>query len=407
MPPVTAPVFVVGTARSGSTLLAKMLDAHPEVALAADPFFPLFKLLRNAVVDRDPALVGAGLDPNRPLEDAYFDDLRLAVLDAVVGADLDMPCDLAAWEATFEVRRLRLSHECPDLVPLLPQMRGETFRELLEAGLGLIARGRGKGGLVGIKEVWLVEFLLPLLRAWPGARCVVVTRDPRGVIASMRSLPDPSARAHTLSYLRHWRKSAAFLFQFEHEGLLGRSILHVRYEDLLADPQSLCRDLCRFLGVPEDPAMLDPGRQLDYATGRPWQGNASDGTPLIGISPRGIDRWKAALPPAVVALCEFAVGPDMAALGYKPVFPPGNGFPFADALSEALADNERVHNWRTDFGDTQTDMGLESYRRQLLTLPEDWPDGRDIRRSFLFKAAWRSMRAGRRLAAETGCGRHP
>lgn len=404
MQTITAPVFVVGMARSGTTLVAKMLDAHPGIALAADPFFTLFKLFRNAAVSVAPALAGAGLDPDRPLEDYYFDDRRLAVMDAVMTADMEMPCDRATWDATFSSRRLRLSHECPDLVPLLPDMRGETFRELLAAGLGLIARGRGKAGRVGLKEVWLIEFLPALLRAWPEARCVVVTRDPRDVIASMRNLGDPSARAHTLSYLRHWRKFAAFLAFFEDQGLLGSTIHHLRFEDLLARPGESGQALCRFLGVPSDPAMLDAACHKDYATGRPWQGNASDGIPITSINSRSVGRFKTTLPPAAVALCEFVLGPDMAYLGYEPVFPAGEGFPFADALGEAMADNARSHNWRTDFGDLQMDFGFECYRQRLLHLPAGLPAKRDVRRAFLFDAAWLALRAGRTLSAGAAAG---
>ena len=45
---MAAPLFVTGTARSGTNLVARMLDAHPEVSVACDPYFPLFHSLRNA-----------------------------------------------------------------------------------------------------------------------------------------------------------------------------------------------------------------------------------------------------------------------------------------------------------------------------------------------------------------------
>jgi len=54
---------------------------------------------------------------------------------------------------------------------------------------------------VGMKEVWIIEFLTPLARAYPEARFIVIMRDPRAVIASMQALArsDPSQLAHTIA----------------------------------------------------------------------------------------------------------------------------------------------------------------------------------------------------------------
>ena len=48
------PIFVLGLARSGTNLLARILDRHPQVCVALDPLMPVFRALRNAVIPSSP-----------------------------------------------------------------------------------------------------------------------------------------------------------------------------------------------------------------------------------------------------------------------------------------------------------------------------------------------------------------
>lgn len=403
------PLFIFGTARSGSTLLAKMLDAHPSVAVASDPFFMLFRLFRNAAAGQDPRIPAGAFNPQAPLQDYYFQSGQLAVMQAMLEANLDLPCDAGLWDASFEQRLARLNHECPDLAPLLPQMQGASFRQLLGSGLGLIAQGRNKPGAAyaGIKEVWLIEHVLPLLRAWPKAKFVIISRDPRAVVNSMLTMPDPSARAHVGSYLRHWRKFAAFLSYYQDLGLFQESLFHLRFEDLVRDPQGHSRDLCRFLGTAYDPAMVDPERHLDYSTGAAWQGNASSGGPTAGVCAALAESWRGALDDGTTALCDFLLGPDMRLLGYEPVYTfaspsaspsasaPGSQPGFAEVYACAARDNARTHNWRTDSGDLAQDFAFELFRKALLEPGAEAIEAADeqaVRRAFLFPQAWRALR---------------
>lgn len=395
-----APLFVLGTARSGTTLVAKMLDAHPRLSVASDPFFMLFRMFRNTAVAADMRVSKGRFDPQAPLQDYYFHDDQLAVMRAVLDGSMDLPCDTAHWDASLEQRAIRMGYECPDLVPLLPQMRGTTFRELLLSGLRLIAAGRSNmsAAYVGVKEVWLIEYVLPLLRAWPNARFVIITRDPRGVVASMLHMKDVSAHAHVLSYLRHWRKFAAFLAYYEALGLLGSSIFHVRFEDFVREPEGHCADLCRFLGVDMAEEMLLPERLVDYATGKPWKGNASSGVAASGVSATFADTWRLTLSPQAVALCEYIAGPDMELCAYSSVYPSGSGFPVDEALRCAMEDECRQHSWRSDGGDVQSEFRHEAFRRSLLNGEPRDPGTAIIQRAFLFDAAWRALQSGSRIA---------
>lgn len=394
------PLFLTGPARSGTTLLAKMLSAHPEVMVASDPYFGFFRSFRNAAVFRAGGEAAAGFNPEAPFQDYYFGAKSLAVMDAVQAADLDTPVDLVAWDGSLEHRAARMRCECPDLVPFLPRMRGVNHKALLDEGLALVAAGRGAEGrrYVGFKEVWIIEFFTALARAYPQAKFLVVTRDPRGVLNSYTTLGarDPSQSAHPPSILRHWRKQVAFLAHYQQMSLFSGRLHHVTYEALARDPERHCLALCDFLELPFDHAMLDPASYRDYVGGGRWRGNASDQAPIDGVSAAFTDRWQTRLAQNLLRLADAMCGDDMPLLGYEPN-PEGE-----EARSQALARGWRAYqegdfSWRSDTGDALLDTGLECYRRVLARIPNGGGDKEAVRRAFLFEEAYQAALGRRHL----------
>jgi hypothetical protein len=403
---VARPLFVTGTARSGSNLLARMLDAHPDATVACDPFFPLFPPLRDALVaaSADPA-VRASLDPGAPLQDYYGTDARIRLLDAVQAGDLDVPLPAGAWAALRPAIARRMRHDCADLIPHLPEVAGPTYRALVADGLRLIEKARDAAGRawVGFKDVWIVEFFRPLARAFPDARFLVIVRDPRAVVASMHAIEriDATQVAHTLSYARHWRKGVAFAEHYQGDPALAGRLRVVAYEDLVRAPEPTARGLCEFLGIPFVPAMLDASRYPDYATVGTWAGNSSFEAALGGISPELAERWRTALEPGARKLVELVCGPEMRRAGYAP---DGAGADRADgeAFAYLVRNGRQPLAWRSDLGDPLLDYGLELGRAALLAAPLETLDGPLVRRAFLFEDVFRRLRT-----AAAGIGASP
>lgn len=344
-------VLVTGTARSGTTLLARVLDARDDTALASDPYLPLLRGLRDA------ALGASGLLPEAPLplEDSYGSDTRIARLDAVLAADPDaLPADPAALVGALAPRA---AHESPDLAARMDELRGDTWGAVLRDAFALIARVRGDHALVGFKDVWCLELAPALLRAVPGARVVVVRRDPRAVVASMRTLADRGGpHGHVLSYARHWRKEAALLAR-----LVGdERIVAVGYEALVTDPEGELRRLCAALRVPFDAAMLDADGLRD-ARGARWTANSSYGATGSGFSRASVERWRETLDPDARALVELVCGPEMEREGHVPAAPDE-----AAARRALEADEALELDWRSDLGDIDANLALERARRAAL-----------------------------------------
>lgn len=211
-PPSPAP-FIVGVARSGTTLLRLMLDSHPEVAIPPETYFLLPFLRGQAPV--------AGLTPER---------FRETVTGVHTWPDLGISPESLA-------REVRSAH---------PFSLAEGTRAVYLA----YARRLGKSRW-GDKTPAYRRHLAGLESILPEARFVHIVRDGRDVALSLRpQWFTPSTDVAGLA--RHWREEVEAT---RLEGARCRHYLEVRYEDLLTRTRSVLEEVCGFLALPFDPAM--------------------------------------------------------------------------------------------------------------------------------------------------------
>jgi hypothetical protein len=357
-----------------------MLSAGRGASVASDPFLPVFRSLRNALLRE--ARIDT-LPPAAPLQDYYFGDERLRWLDAVQAGSLDAA--LAAGELDDLRGRVaeRAGFEAPQLLPHLGRLGGATYRELFASAFALVAAAMPTERYAGMKEVWAVEFVPHLARAFPDARFVLVVRDPRAVVASLVAMAerDPTQRAHPLSYLRHWRKQIAFGARFAADRGLAPRVRTLVYERLVRDPEGELRALCAWLGIDFEEAMLAPA----------WGGNSSFGEQR-GVDAAAADRWRGRLAPELAALAELACGPDLALAGYELL-----GARDDAAVLAHLRESDRWEvSWRSDLGDPERDLAAELERLALL---DRGADGDELRRAFLFREAYDALRARSAMSA--------
>jgi hypothetical protein len=392
------PLLVTGPARSGTTLVARLLSAHPGVEVAVDPLFPLVRAARNALV----AGVEPPLDPDAPLQDGHGAADRLAWLDACLTGDLNRPLSPGTLDALRPAIAARCAIESPDLAAAAAAVEGPGVAAALEGFLAAVAARRGApaDAVVGLKEVWTAELVPAFLRAFPGGRAILVRRDPRGVLASNLRMArhDPAQVAHPLSVLRHWRTQEAIAWWASARPEFAGRVLVLGYEDLLRRPAAVLEAVWAFLGVPPDEGVLEPGR-MRGPDGAPWAANTTYAGAVPGLDPGLAERWRGALPPERRALAELVCGPEMAAAGYA-CDAPGHGRTDDPALlAQIAADHARAWSWRSDLGEPAADWGLELARRALLDDPGAPVPDDVVRTLFLFP----ERRGG--LAAAAGA--HP
>lgn len=381
------PLFVLGIARSGTNLLARMLDRHPQVCVALDPLMPVFRSLRNAVIlSALPAAERRGFTPNSPFQDFYFDPAGPAMLDALLDGDAGLPLPPEELARLQQSVPERAALESSELARRLAAMRGSTYAGLIADALRIIGQGKPEAQWVGCKEVWIFDFVPMLARAFPEARFYAIERDPRAIIASLLAMAerDSTQAAHTPSYMRHWRKSVALSRLFEADPRLRGRFRPVAYESLVADPLAEARRLCAELELDYDPAMLSLSE-------RGWSGNSSyaAGKDIYASS---VDEWRSRLPDDARRAVEYLCRPEMDLTPYRCDEPPAPKEEVARYLARA---GEGAISWRSGPGDAAAELEGEVSRHRLLGAPGE-PDAGQARRAFLFTDTFHSIQRATR-----------
>ena len=118
-----------------------MLSVHRDICLASDPFLPLFRELRNTIIEHtQDTEVKAALDRNSPLDDYYFSPVKLRMMKYVQESDLDLSFDNERWTALEQSLVKRTSLASADLVPYLKLLPGLSFREVFKHAVHIIKK---------------------------------------------------------------------------------------------------------------------------------------------------------------------------------------------------------------------------------------------------------------------------
>jgi hypothetical protein len=280
-------IFVVGVARSGTTLLRLMLDAHPDLAIPPETHFI-------------PEVIAACKDA---------DDPHAAALD-VITTHRRWP-DFGLGEG--ELRERFLSH------------RTLTAADALREFYGAYAAKHGKSRW-GDKSTNYVRKMKPISRNLPEARFVHLIRDGRDVALSLVAVHfgPKTVEEAAGKWTREIRKARR----------QGRKLGHyaeIRYEELVADPGPVLRRVCEAGELEWDPAMLayqeragerigEIARDLDRAEGASvsaetrarHQANVSK-----PLQPDRASRWRTEMPASDIAAFERVAGEVLDELGYE------------------------------------------------------------------------------------------
>lgn len=220
------PTFLFGMERSGTTLLSMMVGAHPRIAV------PL-------------ATTGMWFDFGRQLE-AYNDlkqqDDLVRLVDAILSHER-----IRLWDATLDRDRILVGLPLGDYGALVCRVHAEY------------ARAKNKPYWANIDIATLDS--MDLMNDWvPTARFVHILRDGRDVALSHQTMPYGSGNIADCAHAWAWRVGV--------NAKMGRILgperyLALRFEDLVGESEKTLRELCRFLGVPYDPAMLGYTAMVD------------------------------------------------------------------------------------------------------------------------------------------------
>jgi hypothetical protein len=267
-----APIFIVGVPRSGTTLLAAMLNAHPRLAISPETFF-LEWALRDATADLG--------------RDEVFREFWSRYTGSRPFADLGLEGEEVG------LRFLRSDKR--------------TFAGLFTVILNSYAAAQGKTR-AGEKTPRHYLYIGTLLEWFPEARIAFVVRDPRAVAASLREVP--WASDDTEEHAWRWKRAMEILARFAADPRL----VAIRYETLVRNPRDELRRLCSHVGEAFDETMLafSAGATALVA------GEAHKENVLRPLSEDPLNKWKEELSRGQVAAIEYIAGEEMSARGYEP-----------------------------------------------------------------------------------------
>jgi hypothetical protein len=285
--------FVVGCGRSGTTLVRAMLDAHPQIAVPYESYFPVW-FARQRTRYETPA--GFALD-------RFIDDFLAHESFLHWGLDA---------ATTREFLRAAEPGNYPDAI---------------RACFAAYASAHGKPRYVDKTPIF-VNHIPALASLFPEAVFVHLVRDGRDVALS-RTQVAWGTRQFAQEGLR-WRDEVE---RGRRDGrALGAARYHeVHYEALLEDPERAARELCEFIGVEFDPAMLRYYERVDQVLGsQPYPDEHQN---LLRPPTKGLRSWRAELDADRVALFEQLAGPTLRRFGYPTESRSASGRVRLDALN--------------------------------------------------------------------------
>lgn len=264
---MSAPFFIVGCGRSGTTLLRTMLDHHPDVAIPVESLF-IIDYLRAA------------------------DRVSLATMRRMIVREHE----LKEWQINITADDLA---DCTSIVDIITRLH-ERYAQQHAASRW------------GQKTPRFIRYGQLLKQAYPAAKFVHVLRDPRAVVNSLVRSNVHSSNVYygALRWQKDVRAGRELAADFPDD------VLEVYYEALVSEPESVLRDICDFLALPFDRAMLDYHR----AEHSEYSGYHATIHAQLNRPPNTsrIDAWRDKLTPDDVTLIEQVCSPLMAEVGYAP-----------------------------------------------------------------------------------------
>jgi hypothetical protein len=300
-------IFLVGCARTGSTLLRHVLNRSPQVVIAPETHFA-----------RRAAKLGLG---NRLA--AADDERRLtALVRLLYRVDDQSRTGYWSW-----LRRNVAPGELVSRLSTTDRSLPALFRLLIEL---YVDRNEAADSLsvIGEKTPAHLSFVPTLAEWFPGSLILHTFRDPRAVYASelrrrregrwgaerrLRIIPGwmlvrLQAPVQLVRTTLAWRR--ADRLDLVYRSRFGERYRMVRFEDLVREPEMQLRAICHWMGIPYDASLL----QIDVVGSSFEPQRHASG----GFNAATAERWRRHVSGASRAWFRIVLGRRMRARGYEP-----------------------------------------------------------------------------------------
>jgi hypothetical protein len=275
------PIFIVGSPRSGTTLLAGLLGAHSRMVCGPETEF--FTVLQPA---------------NR-------------------GNQL---CRAATWPDEAANYLCSITHEQPiheyygisrlEVIAFLKHKKRHPSTILESLTVPYMTR-HGKQRWVEKTPTHLI-YTREIRRCYPDAPIIRIIRDPRDVALSLLNVPwGPSTFAAACLHWQFFDERSARFFETD------RNTRTVRFEDLVQHPEEELRKLCDFIGEEFEPGMMDTSESVTHVnpTRITWKQKAGQ-----QLDPSRIGVWQRETTVEQQSQAEALIGDRLRYYGYATIF---------------------------------------------------------------------------------------
>ncbi len=286
--------FIAGQAKSGTTLVAALLDNHPELLVLPQEtaYFPtVLKKFGNAgrraqfdyLTNESFSRVLFGGEPKwREHEYKNFPQQK--------------------FRENFERIAFEPANAQRDLLALM----AEAYAETIGVSLGHIRRWIEKtpANRNHVDEIFA---------RFPNAKLLVTLRDPRAILATQIAL-EKTRRTNRFSVyyvIAHWHVAAKLARRVRAGDFPG---LFVQFEQLVSEPAGVMKNICDYLEVAFDPEIILTPTKI----GQSWGGNSAAQTAFSKVSAEPASRWEKELSEDEIGWVEWHCRDLMAELGYEP-----------------------------------------------------------------------------------------
>ncbi len=211
------PIFIVGTHRSGTTLLRLILNAHPQIAIPHEAEFLLPLLKRFKTTHKDTI--------EESYSEAFFDAMRSNRL----------------FSRLFGKWRIQLA----DVEGKIRFLQGEKSIRKHISAFYMTYMDQHKKATWGDKTPSFFNMVRSFYALYPNARFIYLVRDGRDVMLSKRKYYTSQPDNVTYSAIEWLYKNRMILRQLNK---IPKKMV-IRYEDLVNHPNSTVEEICNFLSV--------------------------------------------------------------------------------------------------------------------------------------------------------------
>lgn len=277
------PTFIVGSDRSGTTLLRLMLTCHPKIAIPPESLFALqlYPAWGKVILERSEQIA--------TLCHELYDDVRFR---------------------EWQVERAGLEQAIMARIPLsfaeLVSLVYETYAQQHQPAA---TRWGDKNPKYALHLAWIWSL-------FPDAKAIHIIRDGRAVFNSFLDANRKAGRTLWPEEVSAAARSWTLRLTKARQHRSNPNYREVFYEKLVKSPETELRQICGFLDLEYDPTMLEFAEVNRREELVPKHRTAWHDATLMPVQDVRVAAWQQTLPPSSIAHFELMAGHHLLSCGY-------------------------------------------------------------------------------------------